>query len=408
MDFNFENKTISEVYDLTLNGFETAFNTRFRLLPKSFIRVTCKVIAGLYITLYKMGAWIFLQQFPSTASYGTFKVLGKEVNPLIEHGNQIGCGKPYEATTFAGKIKISVLDDGILNSGTQLKSSLNGKLYLVTTTKAILLSDGAVQEVDIECTESGTVGNLNNGDELKFVNPLGFLGDTAEISDITTEATDGESVESYRHRVVNRWRTQPQGGALADYRAWGNEVPGVYQIYPYTDDNSAAGVILYVCADKEATGSRVADSAMLKAVGKSCTYDPETGMATRKPLTAVLDPDFDESYTNIKTITEEIFDVYITGYNGDIDSMKDTVKTNIENYLLEREPYIRGLSVDNNRMDDISVNNLIGIVNEIAIANTASFTGVSLYHASESIAAYQLGRGELAKLGTLYINGVAV
>ena len=88
--------------------------------------------------------------------------------------------------------------------------------------------------------------------------------------------------------------------------------------------------------------------------------------------------------------------------------MKDTVKTNIENYLLEREPYIRGLSVDNNRMDDISVNNLIGIVNEIAIANTASFTGVSLYHASESIAAYQLGRGELAKLGTLYINGVAV
>ena len=147
---------------------------------------------------------------------------------------------------------------------------------------------------------------------------------------------------------------------------------------------------------------------MLKAVGKSCTYDPETGMATRKPLTAVLDPDFDESYTNIKTIREEIFDVYITGYNGDIDSMKDTVKTNIENYLLEREPYIRGLSIDNNRMDDISVNNLIGIVNEISIANTASFTGVSLYHASESIAAYQLGRGELAKLGTLYINGVAV
>ena len=88
--------------------------------------------------------------------------------------------------------------------------------------------------------------------------------------------------------------------------------------------------------------------------------------------------------------------------------MKDTAKTNIENYLLEREPYIRGLSVDNNRVDDISVNNLIGIVNEIAIANTASFTGVVLRHSSESISEYTLGRGELAKLGTLYINGVAV
>ena len=408
MDFNFENKTINEVYDLALNGFETAFNTRFRLLPKSFIHVTCKVIAGLYIILYKMAAWIFLQLFPSTASYGTFKVLGKEINPLVEHGNQIGCGKPYEATTFAGKITVKVLADGVLNSGTQLKSSLNGKLYLVSTTKAIVLSDGEEQQVDIECTESGTAGNLSADDELKFVNPIGFLADTATVYSVDTAATDGESVDSYRHRVVTRWKTQPQGGALSDYRVWGNEVPGVYQTYVYTDDDSAAGVILYICADKAATGSRVADNALLKAVGKSCTYDPETGEQNRKPLTAVLDPAFDESYSNIKTITEEIFDVYIVGYNGDIDSMKDTAKTNIENYLLEREPYIRGLSVDNNRVDDISVNNLIGIVNEIAIANTASFTGVVLRHSSESISEYTLGRGELAKLGTLYINGVAV
>ena len=88
--------------------------------------------------------------------------------------------------------------------------------------------------------------------------------------------------------------------------------------------------------------------------------------------------------------------------------MKDTAKSNIENYLLEREPYIRGLSVDNNRFDSISVNNLVGIVNEIAIAHTASFTGVSLQHSNETITSYQLGRGELAKLGNLYINGVAV
>ena len=128
MDFNFENKTIQEVYDLTLNGFETEFNTRFRLLPKAFVHVTCKVIAGLYITLYKMAAWIFLQIFPSTAQFGVVNILGKEINPLVEHGNQIGCGKPYEATTFQAKAEISVLADGVLNSGTQLKSSLTGKL----------------------------------------------------------------------------------------------------------------------------------------------------------------------------------------------------------------------------------------------------------------------------------------
>ena len=103
-----------------------------------------------------------------------------------------------------------------------------------------------------------------------------------------------------------------------------------------------------------------------------------------------------------------MFDVYVTGYTGDVSVMSENLKTAVENYFKEREPYIRGLSVDDNRVDGISVNNLIGIVNEIAVANTASFTGVVLRHASEAIDEYTLGRGELAALNNLYINGVAV
>lgn len=47
-------------------------------------------------------------------------------------------------------------------------------------------------------------------------------------------------------------------------------------------------------------------------------------------------------------------------------------------------------------------------MNEIAIANAASFDSIDLRHSSASITEYTLGRGELAKLGNLYINGVAV
>ena len=103
-----------------------------------------------------------------------------------------------------------------------------------------------------------------------------------------------------------------------------------------------------------------------------------------------------------------MFDVYITGYTGDVSVMSENAKTAIQNYMKEREPYIRGLSVDNNRVDSISVNNLIGLVNEIATANTASFDGVNLMKSSEMITEYTLDRGELAKLNNLYINGVAV
>jgi len=404
----FENKTIQEVYDLVIAGFESEFNTQFRLLPKAFIHVLAKVYAGVYITLYKLAGWIFLQIFPDTASYGTVDILGKKINPLVEWGNLIGCGEPNEATTFSATCQVSVLADGIITAGTQLKSSITGKLYLVNETVTVVLSDGDTALISVDCSENGTPGNLEVNDELKFVSPLGFIGDTAIVKVVDNEAVDSEAVDVYRHRVVNRWKTQPQGGSLSDYRIWASDVEGVYQTYIYSDDDSAAGVVIYVCADEVSTGSRSASNALLKAVGEACTYDPETGEQNRKPVTAILDPDFDESYANVRSITESLFDVYVTGYTGDVSVMSENLKTAVENYFKEREPYIRGLSVDDNRVDGISVNNLIGIVNEIAVANTASFTGVILRHASEAIDEYTLGRGELAALNNLYINGVAV
>lgn len=98
----------------------------------------------------------------------------------------------------------------------------------------------------------------------------------------------------------------------------------------------------------------------------------------------------------------------IKGYTGTVSLVKDSIKTAITNYLKEREPYIRGLSVDNNRLDLITVNNLIGIVNEIAIANTGSFGSVQLICGGADLASYTLGRGELATLGILTINGVQI
>lgn len=404
----FENKTIKEIYDTVVRGFEAEFNTQFRLLPKSFVHVTAKVIAGVYVTLYKMCAWMFLQIFPDTASNETVEILGKKINPLVEWGKLIGIGEPNSATAWSGTASVSVVSDGVINSGTQLKSSLTGKLYLVNEAVIINEDSGDSVLISIDCTEAGTAGELSVGDELKFVSPLGFVGEKAYVTEITADGVDAESDDSYRHRIVYRWKAQAQGGSLSDYRIWASEVEGVYQTYIYSDDNSAAGVIIYVCADEDSTGSRIANAGLLKSVGDACTYDPETGEQNRKPVTAVLDPRNDGSYTNIKSVKETLFNVNIKGYTGTVSLVKDSIKTAITNYLKEREPYIRGLSVDNNRIDSITVNNLIGIVNEIAIANTGSFSSIQLICGGSDIASYTLGRGELATLGILTINGVQI
>ena len=88
--------------------------------------------------------------------------------------------------------------------------------------------------------------------------------------------------------------------------------------------------------------------------------------------------------------------------------MSSSAKSQIQNYLKGREPYIRGLSVDDTRKDKIEANNITGIVNEIAISETQSFSNIQLTLNGSAIATYTLDKGELAKLGNLFINGAEV
>jgi hypothetical protein len=153
--------------------------------------------------------------------------------------------------------------------------------------------------------------------------------------------------------------------------------------------------------------NRVPSQDLLIQVGEACTYDPKTGMATRKPVTAVIDPDGDGSYKNIKPVTVTNFDVFITGITGAaLDDFSDAARTVIENYFLEREPYIRGLSDDNNITNLISKNNISSAVDQTAMTIKAEFSAITLKKQNTSINTHTLGVGELARLDRLYLNGV--
>ena len=108
----FENKTIEEVYNLIISGLETELHTRFRLLPKSFVRVLAKVLAAVFISLYRQQGWIFLQLFVDTATFDEVKVLGRKIRPLVQWGELVGIGQPREATQWSGTLTIKVLKKG--------------------------------------------------------------------------------------------------------------------------------------------------------------------------------------------------------------------------------------------------------------------------------------------------------
>lgn len=399
----FENKTVESVYSLIVNGLEEEFNVTFRLLPKSFIRIMAKVMAGIYITLYKMIAWVFLQIFPSTATFDEITILGRKLRPLVEWGELVGIGSPAPATQWEGTISVNTSEvNTYLSQGTQFRNSATGKIYIATESK--LLANMS-EIIKVRCAEAGSSGNLSVDDELTAVNALSNIERKAVCVSVLTVGKDAESASSYRARVRNRWRGQPQGGSLTDYRQWAAEVGNVFQSYPYKDDESASGVLIYVAADTE---SRIPDNDLLIKVGEACSFDPETG-AARKPIGAVLDPDNDGTFANVRPVEVTDFDVKIIGYSeAELNSFKSSCKSTISAYFIGREPFIRGLSYDDVRNDRISSVNISAIVDTIAEGLNGYFESVELWKGEEQITSYNLDRGELAKLNKLYINGVEV
>ena len=401
----YKNKTIEEVQQLLIRSFEHEFNTQLRILPKSFIKILCKVFAGIFIVVYKLVGWYFLQMFPETADWKEVTILGVRLRPLVKLGVLFGVGEPLAGVQWRGVITIDVLTQGsVLYSGTQLKSNVTGKLYIVEETKTLLQTK---ETVSVVCTEIGTVGNLEKNDTLNFVNPYGFIKTEAIVSDVARVGLDNELESSYRNRVINRFRLQPQGGALADYRIWASEVPGVLNVYPYNDKEQPGGVLLYVSGIPDVYADRIPDKGLLKKVGEACTYDPETGKATRKPLTAMLDPKNDDSYSNVKPVSVAVFDVVITGVSGIVPAdFAQVVKPALQNYFLDRDLYIRGLSDDNNRTNVISKNHIITVVNQIAVSVKAIFETAEIRKDGKVAPLYTLDNGELARLGALAIDGV--
>ena len=199
----FENKTVESVYKLIVAGLEQELNVKFRLLPKSFIRVLAKVMAGVYITLYKQQAWMFLQMFVDTATFDEIEVLGRKIRPLVMWGELVGVGEPSEATQWAGKARVKVTAvRTYLEEGSPLRNAATGKIYITTETKFLAKME---EVIAVKCAEAGTVGNLVTGDELQFVSPLNNVERKDLVTEVNYEAVDAESAVTYRGRVRHRW-----------------------------------------------------------------------------------------------------------------------------------------------------------------------------------------------------------
>lgn len=389
--------TTKEVGDNIIAQLESSLNQTIPLLPKSFMRVLAKALAGVFILLYKYAGFMFRQIFVVTASIDETEILGQDVSPLIEWGRLIGIGDPALATNAELFIDITVeLQEGFLPTNTQLLNSSNGVTYI--TLGSVNLDSPTVQVIIKAVSDqsggggAGVIGNLDNGAVLTFANPLANVNrNTVVVSTVVTGA-DGESEAAYRQRITDRFQKQPQGGAYADYELWGEEPAGILNVYPYTSD-CPGQVDLFVEATVESSGSPdgIPTASQLQEVLDSVETDPN-GVPNRRPANALV---------NSFPITRVPFEIIVTGIVVDnLAQVQADITEAVTEYFVEREPFIIGLSVPPRR-DRITRSAVGGVVDDIVSASGGIFSAAIVKQNGLNVELFQLGLGEKAKAETI-------
>lgn len=382
--------TTAELNTTIIGQLEGALGQTIPLLPKAFARVFAKVLAGVFVLLFRYCGFIFLQLFVAHATMDETTINGKKIKPLVELGRLFGVGDPQDATRAEHTIEVSVTNQtGSLAAGSKLVRLETGVIYDVVADVAL---DAATVEVHIRASGdgdgnggAGDIGNLQDGDVVSFANPLPNVATDATVIDAVVTAADAETPDEYRARIFQRVQRRPQGGAYADYQQWAEEVEGIIHAYPYAGDPGEIDV--YVEASEESSGDPdgIPTAPQIADVEESIQLNEE-GLATRRPVSAAV---------NVLPITRVAFDVEISNLEPDNADNREAIEAGLQEYFLSREPFIVGLS-SLPRLDRITEAAVGGIVNTIADAQGATVTGVSLSPGP----AYTLGTGEKSKANT--------
>jgi uncharacterized phage protein gp47/JayE len=367
------------------------------ILPKAFVRVLSKVLAGVFILLFKYAGWMALQLFVAHSSDKETTVNGRKIRPLVEWGRLIGVGDPDAATRAELWIDVTVKNQvGTLQAGQQAVRTETGYVYTVVAPVAM---NAATVPVRIRAIGSpnngdgtGTAGNLQPGDTVEFANTPAGVATKATVTSQATTAADAETIERYRARITQRLQRRPQGGAYSDYQQWAEEVEGIVNVYPYAGElpgGSGPGIVdIYVEADEASSGSPdgIPTAPQLAAVLASINLDVG-GKASRRPANAA---------PMVMPITRTPFDFQISGLSPRTGEIETAIEEGLDEYLRSREPFIVGLTTLP-RDDRITEAGASGIVDTIVSAYGATVTLVKMTPGP----AHTLEHGQKAKKGTV-------
>jgi uncharacterized phage protein gp47/JayE len=198
------------------------------LVPNSVLRVLSDNQGALCFLTLQYLDWLALQLLPDTA----------ETEWLDRHGNiwlvnADGSTGRKVATYAVGTVQFTATTAGlIIPAGSRLQSaSITMPDTTSSTVEYELLADvtsssSQAAQGQIRAIDAGSIGNLDDGSTLTFLEAIPGIESTATVLQLVGGA-DEENDAQLRSRILRRIQQPPMGGSAYDYEAWALAVPGV-------------------------------------------------------------------------------------------------------------------------------------------------------------------------------------
>jgi len=382
--------TTAQLAAAHLARLESVMGQTAPLNDRAFLRVLALVEAGLDIGHYKFAADAVLQNLALTATGEGLDRIG------------LDNGTPRKlAETAVLTATLPATTGTVIPQGTEFTSDSSGLRYKTDSAATAVAN---IATLTLRCTESGTDGNLDNGEELSISSQIAGAQTVATVTATVTLGVDEESDADYRPRVLFSQRAVTGGGNATDHKIWAEAVTGVRRAFPFSGRPASEGTsypgdrTVYVEAVTTIDADGLAPPSLLADVREAINTDPDTGLS--RSLLGLTD-----ATLWVESIIRTSIHVAITGLDVDPateSECKADISTALDLYFRSITPYVDGVDVPQERMDTITSASVSAIVQDVlqsygATAQTVTFGLI----VGISTPLYTLGQGECAKLGSV-------
>lgn len=183
----YQRRTYQEILDAKIQKAKELFGEDINTSGESFFGKSLMLNAYDQAYVEEVAELIYFSIYPQYAT-------GKSLDNLCAFVNITR----NPATTSRYNVKFTGTADTTVPIGFKVATETGVEFYVVDDT--LINQDGTCTAV-VECTEAGTMGNVNSGDIAVIVNPDANITSVAGIS-IVTEATEAESDVDLRKRFM--------------------------------------------------------------------------------------------------------------------------------------------------------------------------------------------------------------